>query len=157
MTIDTELLRSIVRDALRDALGGATSAREMAKALSIDVEPAQVVEVVSLANDADLKLFVNRVLDMAEDPQTLSALHDGQIVFRLGHQANSQRADSATNRIDKGALTESSIRKAAGSGSTVIVGRKVIVTSLARDKARELGVTIIRESQQVNQRGLVVR
>jgi hypothetical protein len=39
----------------------------------------------------------------------------------------------------------------------VIVGRKVIVTSLARDKARELGVTIIRESQQVNQRGLVVR
>ncbi len=158
MTTDNELLRSIVRDALRDALGGANGARDIAKALSIDVKPAQVVEVVSLTNDADVKSLVNRVLDMAADPQTLSALRHGEIVFQLSHQSNSHNAsDSTTTRIEKGAVTESTIRKAAESGSTVIVGRKVVVTSLARDKARDLGVTIIRESQQENQKGSVMR
>jgi len=39
----------------------------------------------------------------------------------------------------------------------LILGRKVVVTSLARDKARDLGVTIIREDQQENQKGSVKR
>jgi len=39
----------------------------------------------------------------------------------------------------------------------LILGRKVVVTSLARDKAREMGVAIIRENQQENQNGSVMR
>ncbi len=158
MTADNELLRLLVRDALREALGGVTGASEITKALSVKVSPAQVVEVVSLTNDADVKSLVNRVLDMAADPQTLDALRQGRIVFQLSQQASSHSVnDSTTTRIEKGAVTESTIRKAAESGSTVIVARKVVVTSLARDKARDLGVTIIRESQQENQKGSVMR
>ena len=152
------MLRSLVREALREALGGANGATEIAKALAVEAKPAQVVEVVSLNNDSDVKSLVNRVLDMAADPQTLSALRQGQIVFQLNQQSSNHSAsDSGTTRIEKGAVTESTIRKAAETGSTLIVARKVVVTSLARDKARDLGVTIIRESQQENQKGSVMR
>lgn len=158
MASDNEMLRSLVRDALREALSGANGATEIAKALSVESKPAQLVEVVSLNNDLDLKSLVNRVLDLAADPQTLAALREGTIAFQLSQQSSNHSAsDSNTTRIEKGAVTESTIRKAAESGSTLILGRKVVVTSLARDKARDLGVAIIRENQQENQKGSVMR
>jgi len=156
------MLRSLVREALRDALGGASGASEIAKALAGSAAPtqksAQVVELVSLSTDSEVTSFVHRILDLAADGKTLSALRQGELVFQLteGSKA-SDSASSGTTRVEKGAVTESTIRKAAESGSTVIVGRKVVVTSLARDKARDLGVTIIRESQQDNQKGSVMR
>ena len=158
MASDNEMLRSLVRDALREALNGANGATEIAKALSVESKPAQLVEVVSLNNDSDLKSLVNRVLDLAADPQTLTALRDGTIAFQLSQQSGTHSSnDSNATRIEKGAVTESTIRKAAESGSTLILGRKVVVTSLARDKARDLGVAIIRENQQENQKGSVMR
>ena len=158
MASDNEMLRSLVRDALREALSGANGATEIVKALAVESKPAQLVEVVSLNNDSDLKSLVNRVLDLAADPQTLAALREGTIVFQLSQQSSNHSAsDSNATRIEKGAVTESTIRKAAESGSTLILGRKVVVTSLARDKAREMGVAIIRENQQENQKGSVMR
>jgi len=162
MSTDNELLRSLVREALRDALGGASGASEITKALSGNSapaqKPAQVVEMVSLTSDAQVQSFVHRILDLAEDGKTLSALRQGELVFQLTEQSKASAAESSgTTRVEKGAVTESTIRKAAESGSTLIVGRKVVVTSLARDKARDLGVTIVRESQQDNQKGSVMR
>jgi hypothetical protein len=162
MSADNEMLRSLVREALRDALGGASGASDIAKALAGNAapthKPAQVVEMVSLTTDSEVTSFVHRILDLAADAKTLSALRSGEIVFQLteGSKASAS-ASSGTTRVEKGAVTESTIRKAAESGSTVIVGRKVVVTSLARDKARDLGVTIVRESQQDNQKGSVMR
>lgn len=162
MSTDNEKLRSLVREALRDALGGAEGIRDAAKALSgqsqQSAKTAQVVEMVSLSSNSDLTKFVNRVLDLASDAKTLNAMRQGELVFQLGNSPSSNNNhDSGTTRIEKGAVTESTIRKAAESGSTLIVARKVVVTSLARDKARDLGVTIIRESQQDNQKGSVMR
>ena len=162
MPTDNEMLRSLVREALRDALGGAEGIRDAAKALSgqsqQSAKTAQVVEMVSLSSNSDLTKFVNRVLDLASDAKTLNAMRQGELVFQLGNSPSSNNNhDSGTTRIEKGAVTESTIRKAAESGSTLIVARKVVVTSLARDKARDLGVTIIRESQQDNQKGSVMR
>jgi hypothetical protein len=162
MSTDNEMLRSLVREALRDALGGPDGIRGAAQALSSQTQqsskPAQVIEVVSLGSNLDVTNFVNRILDLATDAKTLNAMRQGELVFQLGNGsvANSKQ-DSGTTRIDKGAVTESTIRKAAESGSTLIVARKVVVTSLARDKARDLGVTIIREGQQDNQKGSVMR
>lgn len=162
MSADNEMLRSLVREALRDALGGADGASDIAKALSGNAapvqKPVQVVEMVSLTSDTDVSSFVHRILDLAADAKTLSALRSGELVFQLTESSKANVADnSGTTRIEKGAVTESTIRKAAESGSTLILGRKVVVTSLARDKARDLGVTIVRESQQDNQKGSVMR
>jgi hypothetical protein len=162
MSSDNEMLRSLVREALRDALGGASGASDIAKALSGSAapvqKPAQVVETVSVATDAEVSSFVHRILDLAADTKTLSALRSGELVFQLTESSKASTAAAAgTTRIDKGAVTESTIRKAAESGSTLIVGRKVVVTSLARDKARDLGVTIVRESQQDKHKGSEMR
>ena len=158
MAPDNEMLRALVRDALREAFSGVNGVSEIAKALTVQTKPAQLVEVVSLNTDSDVKSLVNRVLDMAADPQSLAALREGTIVFQLSNQSSQHSSNgSSTTRIEKGAVTESTIRKAAESGSTLILGRKVVVTSLARDKARDLGVTIIREDQQENQKGSVMR
>ena len=156
------MLRSLVREALRDALGGTDGIRDAAKALSgQNRQPnraAQVIEVVSLNSNSEVTNFVNRVLDLASDSKTLNAMRQGELVFQLGSSTTSHsNHDSGTTRIEKGAVTESTIRKAAESGSTLIVARKVVVTSLARDKARDLGVKIIREGQQDNQKGSVMR
>lgn len=162
MSTDNDMLRSLVREALRDALGGADGIRNAAQALSNQgqqpAKPAQVIEVVSLNSNSEVTSFVNRILDLATDSKTLSAMRQGELVFQLGNSTSSKgNHDSGTTRIEKGAVTESTIRKAAESGSTLIVARKVVVTSLARDKARDLGVTIIREGQQDNQKGSVMR
>ena len=162
MSADNEMLRSLVREALRDALGGASGASDIAKALAGSAtpvrKPAQVVEMVSLTTDTEVTSFVHRILDLAADGKTLSALRSGELVFQLTESSKANVGDnSGTTRIEKGAVTESTIRKAAESGSTLILGSKVVVTSLARDKARDLGVTIVRESQQDNQKGSVMR
>lgn len=162
MSADNEMLRSLVREALRDALGDARGASDIAKALAGSVtpaqKPAQVVEMVSLNTDSEVNSFVHRILDLAADGKTLSALRSGELAFQLTESSKANAPDnSGTTRIEKGAVTESTVRKAAESGSTLILGRKVVVTSLARDKARDLGVTIVRESQQDNQKGSVMR
>lgn len=162
MSTDNDMLRSLVREALRDALGGSDGIRNAAQALSNQgqqpTKPAQVIEVVSLNSNSEVTSFVNRILDLATDSKTLSAMRQGELVFQLGNTTSSKgNYDSGATRIEKGAVTESTIRKAAESGSTLIVARKVVVTSLARDKARDLGVTIIREGQQDNQKGSVMR
>jgi len=41
MSADNEMLRSLVREALRDALGGASGASEIAKALAGNSTPIQ--------------------------------------------------------------------------------------------------------------------
>jgi hypothetical protein len=46
-------------------------------------------------------------------------------------------------RIERGALTERHVR-AAGREGTITIGRAVVVTPLAKDRARAMGVTIIR-------------
>lgn len=163
MSVDNDALRSLVREALRDALGGATNATQLAQVLSGSPAPAAsaspaVVEMVSLASDSELNNFVHRILDMSADATTLNKLRQGHIKFQLANSAVSAAGTaSGTTYIEKGAVTEATIRKAAESGSTVIVARKVVVTSLARDKARDLGVTITRESEQDNQKGSVRR
>jgi len=46
-------------------------------------------------------------------------------------------------RLERGALTERIVR-AAGASSTISIGRAVVVTPLAKERAKAMGVTIIR-------------
>lgn len=157
-TVDSEMLRSLVREALRDALGSTPGAIKLPAAPA--AQPA-VTEMVSLNSDADLAAFVHRILDMSEDAGTRAQLRAGRVAFQLagkpasgGTSAHSTPASGM--RIEKGALTESMVRKAAESGNAIHVGRKVVITALARDKARAMGVEIIRDTQE-NQKGTVNR
>ena len=58
--------------------------------------------------------------------------------------ASSARTSGGTGtRMERGALTERHVR-AAGLSATIMIGRSVVVTPLARERAKSMGVEIIR-------------
>lgn len=144
MSIDSDMIRSLVREALRDAVAAKPELLRQAPA----VRPG-VTEVVSLGSDADLARFVQRVLDMAQDAGTLAQLRSGGIAFTLGAagagvSASSTPADVIV--VEKGAVTEAMVRKAAEAGAALHLGPRAVLTSLAKDKARAMGVDIVKTS-----------
>jgi hypothetical protein len=150
--IDREAVRAMVRQVLRDAIPETVRKRiaaEVGKA-SAAPPPADVAdartEEVSLATDADVAAFVRRVLKLARDPKQREAMENGRLAFRLkGVRASEPARSSGGERIDKGLLTERGVIAAAKAGKRLVLGRRVVLTPLARDKARQLGVEIERE------------
>jgi hypothetical protein len=48
-------------------------------------------------------------------------------------------------RVERGAVTERTVARAAADGCRLVLGRRAVLTPLARDKARVLGVEIEKE------------
>jgi hypothetical protein len=107
-------------------------------------ESVEAVETVSLRTDADLDAFVRRLLHLFENPQRRDALRAGRLRFRLAAAAGPGSVQPA-HRVDKGAVTEAMVRQAAGAGARLVLGRRAVLTPLARDRARAAGVEIERE------------
>ena len=162
--IDRESIRTMVRQVLRDAIPESVRARIVAdadKATASYATPPKVpsatdvagagraearVEEVSIATDTDLAAFVRRLLKLARDPKQREAIEHGQVTFRLKGQRPSEPARSSSGeRIDTGLVTERTVAAAAKTGKRLVLGRRVVLTPLARDKARQLGVEIERE------------
>lgn len=150
--LSTEELRAAVRAVLRDVLPVGTATAASGGARSFDGE-------VSLRTDADLAAFVRRVAALCEDSAQRAELQAGRHRFRLVRPAggvdgldgldglDSERGDRRdTHRVDRGAVTERAVKQAATEGKRLIVGRRAVLTPLARDKARTLGVVIEKES-----------
>lgn len=115
-------LRGIVRDLLREVLANRNA-------------PTGAVETVRIGNDGDLAAFVTRILQ----PGTLEAIRSGKLKFAL--QGGASRA--AESGALQGVITELKLEKVAGTG-TLVLGPGAVLTPLARDKARRLGLKIER-------------
>jgi hypothetical protein len=102
------------------------------------------VETVSLRTDADLGAFVRRLLHLFENPKHRDALRSGRLRFRLEPVALPGSAQPA-HRVEKGAVTEAMVTDAARAGARLVLGRRAVLTPLARDRARSAGVEIERE------------
>jgi hypothetical protein len=107
-------------------------------------ENVESVETVSLRSDADLDAFVMRLLHLLENPKHRHALRAGRLRFRLAPAAVPGSPRPA-HRIEKGAVTESMVAGAARAGARMVLGRRAVLTPLARDRARAAGVEIERE------------
>lgn len=142
--LTTDELRAAVRAVLRDVLPTAVAA---------GAHP-DVGEEVTLRTGADLDSFVRRVAALCDDPGQRGDLRDGRRRFRLAGSA-SPVADhqplgpvpGGVVRIDRGAVTERTVKKAAAEGSRLVVGPRAVLTPLARDRARSLGVRVEREER----------
>jgi hypothetical protein len=99
-------------------------------------------DTVRIATDQDLDAFVRHLLRLFENPKTRADLRAGRLSFRL---AGNGRGAPATRRFDSGAVTERHIADMADSGGVLVLGRKAVLTPLAREKARALGITIEKE------------
>jgi hypothetical protein len=93
-------------------------------------------EAVRLETDADLAAFVSTVLEHGD------AIREGRLRFTLGRGG---AAPSGVMRVERGAVTERTIKKAAESGGRLVLGPKAVLTPLARERARALGIDIERE------------
>ena len=159
---DTEAIRALVREVLADLLpaagrdpglvpgAGGPGALGAAGVPAQDGLPHTVrehvesVEVVSIRTDADLGNFVTHLLHLLENPKHRDALRTGRLRFRLAAAAAPGSAQPS-HRIEKGAVTEAMVAASARAGARLVLGRRAVLTPLARDRARAAGVEIVKE------------
>jgi len=101
------------------------------------------VQTVRLSTDEELHAFVLRVLRLADNPQRRRDILGGRLRFTLGAVGPARPA--VVQRVDKGAVTERAVSAAAAAGARLVLGRRAVLTPLARDKARALGVHVEKE------------
>jgi hypothetical protein len=140
-------LRVMVREVLHEALGR----RGQPKALA---EPK--TETVRIAGDADLAAFVQRLVKLLDDPASAGGVRSGRHRFTLGAVAPVRPAPEKTaagssaaqpagqSTVLVGTVTETKINKCAGAG-VVVLAADAVITPLARDRARALGLKIERK------------
>jgi hypothetical protein len=114
--------------------------------------PAGGVERVSLAGDDDLNRFVRDILTRADRDAILA----GRVRFTLGatggRPSGPERGPSGGSplggptRVARGAVTERTVAAAAKAGGRLVLGPRAVLTPLAREKARALGIEIEREA-----------
>jgi hypothetical protein len=122
---------------------------------------AAATEAVTIDTDEDLERFARALLARFESPRERRAIRAGQVRFVLcratsgggfgsAKSANGigKDADSTqTLRIAAGAVTERTVRDAAERGARLVLARGAVLTPLARDQARALGVQIEKEGR----------
>jgi hypothetical protein len=146
MTSDT--VRTIIREVLAEELQRFKSARSTAGVPRTDVRE----ERVSIASDADLAVFVARLLELTKDAQARRDIEEKRHVFRLAPGAPVERAASPAKgaaqpaRIESGMVSERQIDALPPGTTQVVIGRSVRLTPLARDRARARGITLERAS-----------
>jgi hypothetical protein len=131
MTLKQEMsneLRHMVRDVLREVMAQRG-------------QPAGggAVETVRIASDQDLTAFIARITE----PQMLEKVRAGQLRFTLGTSAAPAAAAAPSAAALTGVITEQKIEHLKGAGRLVL-GPGAVLTPLARDKARKLGLAIER-------------
>lgn len=132
-------LRAMVREVLHEALGR----RGQTKAL-----PEAKAETVRIASDADLAAFVQHLVKLLSDPAAASEVRSGRHKFTLGAAAAArpaqEKAAVGNSTVLDGTVTEAKINKCVGAG-VVILTADAVITPLARDRARSLGLKIERK------------
>ena len=154
---DAEVLRGLVREVLAELLPSSGAPAPSAPAPSAPAQDGPAftprdlvsgvrdVETVSLRTDAELAAFVTRLLHLFENPRRREDLRSGRLRFQLAAAGVAGSARPA-HRIEKGAVTEAAVREAARAGARLVLGRRAVLTPLARDRARAAGVEIVKES-----------
>ena len=99
------------------------------------------IEHVTLESDEDLDRFVRSLLARFESDG--AAIHAGRLRFSLGGPGPA--GGGGVLRIERGAVTERTVKDAAAAGARLVLAPGAVLTPLAREKARALGIDIERE------------
>ena len=148
---DRDEARKLVRELLQEALGNGNglpasvppppvAAVHRPSTWSQPAAPGEVIgnpgrtEQVRIGSDDDLAAFVRSVLERADE------IRSGRLRFTLGAASS-----PGVMRVAHGAVTERTIKQAADAGGRLVLGPGAVLTPLAREKARALGIDIERE------------
>jgi hypothetical protein len=105
------------------------------------------VSEVSISSDAELDAFVQHLLRLTENPRDRAAIRSGRLRFVLGRPGATRAASETVRRIDSGAVSERIVREAAAAGNRLVLGPRAVLTPMAHDAARSLGVKIEKEKR----------
>lgn len=154
------LIADVVREVVADLAGPATTPAPAPAPPVTPVPPTGVagaehvtapplrerVEAVRIGDDADLDRFARQLLALFENPKNRQDLRAGRLRFRLEGGTTSAVPESRpVQRVDTGAVTERQVKAAAEAGRRLVLGRRAVLTPLARERARALGVPIEKE------------
>ena len=70
---------------------------------------------------------------------------DGLVAVVVKGDVGAVKAATGVVRVDRGAVTERIVKQAADAGARLVLAPRAVITPLAREKARALGVEIERE------------
>ncbi|HEV8275096.1 MAG TPA: hypothetical protein VGQ26_05290, partial [Streptosporangiaceae bacterium] len=93
--------------------------------------PVPREQAVRLHTSEDLRSFVLHLVELAADPARRQDILNGRLRFRLEPPLGA--AEAAVHRLDKGAVTERAVRAAARDHARLVLGRRAVLTPLARD------------------------
>ena len=130
----TDELRAAVRAVIRESLP--------------DGLPTGTDMPVSVTTDAELDALVRRVAQLCEDPERRASFLEGRHGFTLTKRLDTPQGEAQHDRamrIERGAVTERAVARAAKAGTRLVLGPRAVLTPLARDRARMLGVEIEKE------------
>jgi len=139
-------LRAMVRDLLRETLGKAAGKHSPGTL-------TQATEAIRISSDADLMAFVQRLIQMLDDPRTGQAIRAGSLKFALAgvpatavttSHGSTPTTSTSSNAVLEGTVTEARVNKLARSG-TLVLAPGAVMTPLAKDRARALGLKIERK------------
>jgi hypothetical protein len=151
-----QMIAGLIREVLAEELAKLRSEKD-----ALPVVPLRE-EQVAIANDADIAAFIQKILKLSEDPSERQKLKDGRITFRLtagatgpaaapaatgqSHRATGQshRATGQSHRIERGLLSERQVDRLPRQTKSVLIGKQVRMTPLARDRLRQRGIVIER-------------
>jgi hypothetical protein len=102
-------------------------------------------QAVRLSTDEELHAFVLQVLRLADNPKRRGDILAGRFRFTLAAATGRDPVPALIRRVDQGAVTERAVIAAAQAGARLVLGRRAVLTPLARDKARALGVPVEKE------------
>ena len=148
MSVDRAVLRQLVRDVVREAVADLPTPAPTKPDGPVATGPLAADErsrtdTVRLTNDRDLDVFVRNLLHLFENPKTRADLRHGRLRFRLA--GTDHGGPGSSTRVERGAVTERQITDIAATGASLVLGPRAVMTPLARERARALGVTIHKE------------
>lgn len=118
-------------------------------------EPEVRQEFVSIQSDRDLASFAERLVRMAGDSRSRDDIESGRLVFRLGssdrneislerYADNRLQAAGRTENFSRGLITESQVYRLPADVKVVNLGKNAVLTPLAKDAIRQVGIKIER-------------
>ena len=167
--IDREELRLLVREALREALGkgGGAGKAPTPTLVPAPVAPAPPPQASGLAGAIrggrrdigvtvrtaeDLGRFAREIAEASADPAVRAAILEGNVRFTPagGAIAAPPAAPAAaspkpTFEMKSGVLSETRLIEIGKAHGRIVLGADVVLTPLARDKAREMKIELTRQ------------
>lgn len=147
--ISSQEIRQLVRDALRELLPATKVKPEMdggtllARLRSALADPKTSGVAVRMDRADDLNAFARDLLQVPEDIRI--GILSGKIQFGLARAALAPAARRSQHQISKGVVTEIMVAEIGKTNDRLVIGKGVVVTPLARDKAREVKLEIVRD------------